>query len=89
MKTSEIASDQRYKIDVDNEYFKFYLRKSASNYQVTRTFRKLDSTFSYIGGLFGTIILILSFLKLYSKYCYELDIGERIFKQNNNGSFGS
>ena len=29
------------------------------------------------------------FLNLYSKYCYELDFGDRIFKQKNGGSFGS
>lgn len=29
------------------------------------------------------------FLNLYSKYSYELDFGDRIFKQNNGGSFGS
>ena len=29
------------------------------------------------------------FLNLYSKYSYELDIGDKIFKQNNGGSFGS
>lgn len=42
-----------------------------------------------IGGLFGTIILLLIFLKFYSKYSYELDIAEKIFKENNGGSFGS
>lgn len=31
----------------------------------------------------------MTILNLYSKYCYELDMGDRIFKQNNGGSFGS
>lgn len=31
----------------------------------------------------------MTIINLYSKYCYELDMGDRIFKQNNGGSFGS
>ena len=89
LKTTETAVDQNFMIDARNDYFKFYLRKSASNFETVRSYQKIDETFSYIGGLFGTIILMMSFLKLYSKYCYELDLGDSIFKQNNNSSFGS
>lgn len=32
---------------------------------------------------------MLTILSLYSRYCFELDMGDRIFKQNNGGSFGS
>lgn len=32
---------------------------------------------------------MLLFLKIYSKYSYELNLGDKIFKQNNGGSFGS
>jgi len=28
-------------------------------------------------------------LPIYDKYCYEIEFGDRIFKQNNNGSYGS
>ena len=48
--------------------------------QIARSFQKLDQTLSYIGGLFGTIILLLISLKFYSKYSYELDIADKIFK---------
>ena len=79
-----------FQIDpIDNEYFKLFLRKAANSIEIARNFQKLDQTLSYIGGLFGTIVLLLFFLTLYSKYSYELDIGDRIFKENNNGSFGS
>ena len=57
--------------------------------QISRSYQKLDQTFSFIGGLFGTFSLLLSFLRLYSKYNYELDLGDKIFKQNHGGSFGS
>ena len=57
--------------------------------QISRSYQKLDQTFSFIGGLFGTFSLLLSFLRLYSKYNYELDLGDKIFKQDHRGSFGS
>lgn len=68
---------------------KIYLRKDTERKSVSRSFQKLDQTFSYIGGLFGTIILLLIFLKLYSKYSYELEFGDKIFKETDNGGFGS
>ena len=80
---------QTFQVQSNNQYFKFYWRKSASSVQINRSFQKLDQTFSYIGGLFGTIILLLIFLKFYSKYSYELDVADKIFKENNGGSFGS
>ena len=83
------AVGQTFAISSKNEYFKFNWRKAANKAQITRTFQKLDQTLSYIGGLFGTIVLLLIFLKFYSKYSYELDIGEKIFKSNNGGSFGA
>ena len=55
-----------------NEYFKMFIRRSTKNYSFTRSFQKIDETFAYIGGLFGTIIFLLIFLNLYSKYVYEM-----------------
>lgn len=52
------------------DYLKFYLRKGPSNYIYSRNFQKMDQTLSYIGGLFGTLALMLTFLNLYSKYSY-------------------
>lgn len=84
------ASGQNYQVvNSSTSFLQFNIRKAANNQQITRSFQKLDQTFSYIGGLFGTISLLLSFLKLYSKYTYQLDLGDKIFKQNHGGSFGS
>lgn len=69
------AVGQTYTVSSKNQYFKFNWRKAANKAQINRNFQKLDQTFSYIGGLFGTILLLLIFLKFYSKYSYELDIG--------------
>ncbi len=47
-------------------YMKFYLRKSSVDLLVTRDFRRVDDTLSYIGGLFSTILVALSFLNVYT-----------------------
>ena len=67
---------------------KLFIRKSAESVFVVRSFQKIDETFSYIGGLFGTIILLFIFLTLYSKYSYELEMGDNLFKETDNGTFG-
>ena len=85
----DTAVGQTYQLGASNQYFKLYLRKAPHDQSFSRSFQKLDQTFSYIGGLFSTIVLLLMFLNFYSKYSYELDIGDKIFKQNNGGSFGS
>lgn len=45
---------------------KFYLRKSPISLSIARSFRKVDDTLSYIGGLLGTILLFLSFANMYN-----------------------
>ena len=47
-----------------------------------RGFQKFDETLSYIGGLFGFIMILFSIFSLYDKYAYEIEFGDRIFKQN-------
>jgi hypothetical protein len=79
----QTAVGQSFQVQSNSQYFKFYWRKAAGKIQMNRAFQNI------IGGLFGTIRLLLIFLKFYSKYSYELDIAEKIFKENNGGSFGS
>jgi hypothetical protein len=83
------ANSQIYSVINTNQYAKIYLRKSSERFDMTRSFQKVDQTLSYIGGLLGTVLLILMFMNIYSKFCYEIEFGDRIFKQNSNGTFGS
>lgn len=46
---------------VDQTYASFYLFKSPTTIIYTRSFQKLDEVLSYIGGLFGTIIMAFFF----------------------------
>lgn len=49
-----------------DEYMKFYIRKSSLSLLVERSFRKADDTLSYIGGLFSAILAILVVMNLYN-----------------------
>jgi len=52
-------------------YADFYFRKSDQKIKVTRTFRKIDDLFSYIGGLFGILSAVFSLIVThYNKCCY-------------------
>ena len=83
------AYGQPYTVTSSNRYAKIYLRKSSSNIQVTRSFQKLHETLSFIGGLYSTAILFMFVIGIYDKYSYELEFGDRIFKRDNNTSYGS
>lgn len=48
------------------EYVKFFLRKSPLSIYIERSFRRVDDTFSYIGGLFSTILVFLGFMNMYN-----------------------
>jgi hypothetical protein len=54
-------------------YSDLYFRKSDQKIKVTRSFRKIDDLFSYIGGLFGIFASVLGLIiRHYNKCCFEL-----------------
>jgi len=65
-----IALGQSYAVSSNNQYAKIYIRKASGRYDITRSFQKVDQTLSFIGGLFGTVVLIFLFVSIYDKYCY-------------------
>lgn len=66
------ANSQIYSVLNTNTYAKIYLRKSSERLDISRSFQKLDQTLSYIGGLLGTVLLLLVVVSLYSQFCYEI-----------------
>lgn len=42
------------------------LRRSSTGIIVNRNFKKIADTLSYIGGLFGFVLIALSFMKYYT-----------------------
>ena len=67
----------------NEEYIKFYIRKSSMSIDIERSFRKIDDTLSYIGGLFSALITFLFFMNIYNEYSYEYDLASNLFKYNS------
>ena len=57
---------------MQDEYLKFYLRKSSKDILVERSFKKIDDPLSYIGGLFSAILGVLVLMSLFNEFSYEL-----------------
>ena len=83
------ANSQTFSVTSNSQYAKIYLRKSSERFDITRSFAKIDETLAYIGGMLGFLLVILTFMNFYTKFCFEVEFGDKLFKQNNNGSFGS
>ena len=61
------AIKNRYEISADNSvYCTFFIYKSPLSYEINRSYEKLDEILSYIGGLFGTIVLMLFIIRIYN-----------------------
>lgn len=63
------AQTINYKVR-QKDFMKFYLRKSSLSLKIQRSFRKLDDTFSYIGGLFSAIVTVLFIMTKYNEISY-------------------
>lgn len=74
---------------LNNVYFQMNIAKSSFHYDYERSFQKVDETLSFIGGLYGAVLILFVGLSFYSKYSYEIEFGDRIFKKDNEASFGS
>lgn len=66
-----------------NELVKLYLRKANTFRTIERSFTKFDELLSYIGGLFGMILVVVAIpLKYYNVCCYELSLATGLFTIN-------
>ena len=73
----------------DNVYARIFLRKSSQKLIVQRSFEKITKPISYIGGLSNPILMVLSVLRMYTIYAYEIKFVGKIFKQATDSSFDS
>ena len=53
-------------------YFQMNIAKSSYKYEYERQFQKVDETLSFIGGLYGAVLILFLAINFYSKYCYEI-----------------
>ncbi len=48
------------------EYAGVYLKRSYITFDIKRNYTKMDSTMSYIGGLFGFFVIAFIFMQIYT-----------------------
>lgn len=56
--------------------------KSTSTITHSRSFNKIDTYFSYVGGLIGTIIGLIFIMSKYNETAYEISLAHNTFKYN-------
>ncbi len=61
-------------------YAQISFNKASFTTTYTRNFNKVDTYFSYVGGLIGTIIGLMFILNSYSQKAYEISIAHKLFK---------
>lgn len=61
------------------DYFKLFIRKSSLSLLYERSFRKIDDTLSYIGGLYSAIVTALFIINKFNKISYELEIAQTMY----------
>jgi len=47
-------------------------RKSINSILYQRSFRRVDDALSYIGGLFGGLIMLMILMKKFNEYSFQL-----------------
>jgi hypothetical protein len=55
-------------------YATFFIMKSSKSTSYVRSFNKVDSFFSYVGGLVGTILGLMLFMQKFTEMAYELNL---------------
>ena len=58
-------------------------KKSSKTVKYTRTFNKIDSYFSYVGGLVGTIIGLIFIMGPYTEKSYEISLAKKTMVDND------
>jgi hypothetical protein len=67
----DLPTVSNYEILTNNtEYAKIFIRKASVTTNYQQSFTRIDSTLSYIGGIFGLITIIMYGMKAYSEYSY-------------------
>lgn len=77
------AIKNRYEVSPDDtNYCTFFIFKSPNSRNIDRSYVKLDEILSYIGGLFGTLTMLLFVVKVYNNYAFEINLGAVLYKKD-------
>jgi hypothetical protein len=65
---------------ITDNYAEFIFYKSTTSNNITRSFEKLDNVFSYIGGLFGTVLIFFFLVSSYNTYKFEVNLAGYLYR---------
>lgn len=69
--------------NLDGTYARFSFYKSPYSSVYSRSFQKLDEVFSYIGGLFGIILIAFFLVSSYNSCKYEINLAGYLYHSDN------
>ena len=70
-------------------YATIVFSKVSTTVTHNRSFNKVDSFFSYVGGLIGTMIGLIFVFNFYNQAAYEISISHKLFRDGQGGSISS
>jgi hypothetical protein len=68
-----------------NIYAIFTFLKSSTSNNISRSYEKLDNVFSYIGGLFGTVLILFFMVSSYNTYKFEVNLAGYLYRAERRG----
>lgn len=69
----DLCQNVAYQVTNDN-YASFFLMKASSSITYQRSFNKIDSFLSYVGGLVGTILGFMLIVQSFTEMSFELNL---------------
>lgn len=78
-----------YIVTPSRPYATVTFNKASTTTTYDRSFNKVDSYFSYVGGLIGTILGLIFILEIYTKTAYEVSISHKLFKDSEGKAIDS
>ena len=63
--------------------FEVFFAKSSDFTIYERSFNKIDTYFSYVGGLVGTIIGLIFVMEFYTEKAYEISLAKKVMLDND------
>ena len=75
--------------NINSRLFNLNLMKSPTVTTYKRSFNKVDSYLSYVGGLVGTVISLIFIMEFYTEKAYEVSIARKVLLDNNREEISS
>lgn len=80
---TKLFSQQEFNIaNYRNYYADITISKSPEGISYNRSFQKIDSYLSYVGGLIGIVLILFFVFNLYTETAYSLGLAAKLFTYN-------